>query len=425
LPSASSNPEETVSPSLRRNRRWALIGAAALAVCLLFAGAAASWHFSSGVVLPDHSSWPENVTVEEVAHGRVVLERMEETDRPGFYGLAWQGGHAIAGPILADNEDTVTRRLVKVDGYLVPGMEVALDPHVYSGNPLTARGLRFAPVPIDGELGPMPAWLIPGRSQIWAIVVHGINSAPKIGLRIAPALHQAGLSSLLITYREDLNAPESPDGYHHMGLTEWRDLEAAARYALSHGARRLVLIGYSMGGAIVTQFMQKSPFADSVDALVLDAPVLDWKETIEFNATEMGVPGFSAVPVEWAVGMRIDADWDSLDAQGHTEDFQLPILLFHGEEDDIVPIATSDEFADELSSWVTYHQVPEAGHTQAWNVNPQLYEERVEDFISATVGVETELKPQRKRARPSGRARSKEPAATYSPRRLPSKYHRR
>jgi len=166
-----------------------------------------------------------------------------------------------------------------------------------------------------------------------------------------------------------------------MGLTEWRDLAAAGRYALAHGAQRLVLVGYSMGGAIVAQFMERSPLAARVSRLVLDAPALDWKAILSFNATEMGFPSFGALPVEWAIGARIDADWDSLDAARHLEDFQLPILLFHGTEDEVVPISTSDEFAAELPRWVTYFRVPEAGHTEEWNVDPLLYERRLGAFL--------------------------------------------
>jgi alpha-beta hydrolase superfamily lysophospholipase len=230
----------------------------------------------------------------------------------------------------------------------------------------------------------MPAWLVPARSRTWAIVVHGINSTPQTGLRVVPALHRAGLPTLLITYREDLGAPASPDGFHHMGLTEWRDLAVAARYALAHGARRLILVGYSMGGAIVSQFMERSPLAPRVAGLVLDAPALNWKEILSFNATEMGFPSFGALPVEWAIGARIDADWDSLDALQHPDDFQLPILLFHGTEDDVVPISTSDDFAAELPRWVTYFRVPRAGHTEAWNVDHALYEERLGAFLART-----------------------------------------
>jgi alpha-beta hydrolase superfamily lysophospholipase len=230
----------------------------------------------------------------------------------------------------------------------------------------------------------MPAWQIPGRSDTWAIVVHGINDDPQVGLRIAPALHRTGLPSLLVTYREDLGAPSSPDGLHHMGLTEWRDLAAAARYALANGARRLILIGYSMGGAIVTQFMERSALAPRVAGLVLDAPVLDWQSTIAFNATQMGLPSFTATPVEWMVGARIDADWSSLDALQHPEDFHLPILLFHGTEDTVVPISDSDAFAAELPRWVAYHRVPRAEHTESWNVDPKLYDQRLAAFLART-----------------------------------------
>lgn len=367
---------------------------ATVAALLLALGILASWHFSSLVLVPDHSPWSERVDVEAVAPGRIELHRSEAASRPGYYGLVWQAGHAIVGPILSESSGTVTRKLSEVSGYLVPGVEAGFDTSVYVGNPRQARQLPFSSPGIASELGPMPAWLIPGPSQTWAIVVHGINDDREVGLRIAPALHRAGLTSLLISYRDDLGAPSSPDGHHHQGQTEWRDLAAAARYALHHGAKRLVLIGYSMGGALVSQFMERSPLAEHITALVLDAPALDWKAILEFNATRMGFPSFAALPVEWAIDVRTDVDWHSLDALEHPEDFHLPILLFHGTDDRVVPISTSDKFAEELPNWVTYYRVPAAGHVQSWNVNPGLYDRRLEAFLGRAL--ETQ------RARPHG-----------------------
>jgi alpha-beta hydrolase superfamily lysophospholipase len=366
-------------------RRWAAVAAVLAAVALL-ATAAAGWHFSSAVLVPDRSPWPAETTVEALAPGRVVLENTEETRRPGVYGLEWLGGRAIAGPVLDEDEDTVTRRLRAVDGYLASGMEVGIDPNVWAGDPTQAFGLPSSSVPIRGELGAMPAWLVPGRSRTWAIVVHGINATPQTGLRVVPTLHRAGLPTMVITYREDLGAPPSPDGFHHMGLTEWRDLAAAARYALAHGAERLVLVGYSMGGALATQFMQHSSLASRVSGLVLDAPVLDWRDVLSFNATEMGFPSFASLPVEWAIGTRIDADWESLDAHRHPDDFQLPILLFHGGEDKVVPISSSEELARELPSWVTFFRAPPAGHCESWNVDPRAYAARLSLFLTQEIG---------------------------------------
>jgi hypothetical protein len=230
----------------------------------------------------------------------------------------------------------------------------------------------------------MPAWLIPGRTHTWAIVVHGINGNREDNLRIVSTLHSAGSPVMLITYREDAGAPRSPDGLHHMGLTEWRDLQAAARYALAHGARHLVLIGYSMGGAIVAQFMERSPLAGRVSSIVLDAPALSWKAILSFNAKEDGFPSFAAAPIEWMIGARIDADWRSLDALDHTSSFHLPILLFHGTEDKLVPISLSDAFAKELPRWVTYYRVPRAGHVESWNVDPALYDQGLAAFLART-----------------------------------------
>lgn len=365
--------------------RWAVIAVTAV---LLAVGAAAflAWHFSSAALVPDHSAWPATAVVERVSHGTVDLERNSETERPGVYGLDWQGGHAIIGEVIHRQKDRVARRLRGVQGLLEPAMKVAVDPNVYVGNPRQALGLPFRTVGVPDELGPMPAWIVPGRSATWAIVVHGINGDRQEGLRIAPALHRAGLPTMLISYRGDLGAPPGPDGLHHMGLTEWRDLQAAVRYALGHGARRVLLAGYSMGGSLIAQFMERSALAPRVAGLLLDAPALDWRSILEFQAGRMGLPGLMALPVEWAIDLRVEPDWGSLDALEHPQAFHLPILLFHGIDDGTVPISTSDRFRTELGGSVTYFRVPDAGHTEAWNVNPSLYDRRLRAFLGSIRG---------------------------------------
>jgi fermentation-respiration switch protein FrsA (DUF1100 family) len=405
---SASEPEEVAPRGSRRRRltaalrlHWVLSSVAALGVVALLVGALASWHFSSVLLVPNHEGW-YRVKVDSVAPHRIVFERSEETERPGVYGLVWRGGHATVGKLLSADGDTVTRRLGDVDGYIVPGVEAWYDTDVYPGTPRSALGLPFTTVPIHSELGAMPAWIIPPKKgqarphrpttgniaaagDTWAIVVHGINGDLQEGLRLVPTLRRAGLTSMLISYRDDDGAPKSPDGLHHLGMTEWKDLEAAARYALAHGARHLVLAGYSMGGAIVARFMELSPLAGRVSALLLDAPALDWRRILEYHATEMGLPAVSVNPVEWAVGARIDVDWDGLDALEHAEDFQLPILIFHGDDDKQVPLSLSEDFADELPRWATLYAVPQAGHTQSWNVDPRKYESRVEGFLDAAL----------------------------------------
>lgn len=402
------------TPARRRPKRLlVLAGGLLLILALLAVAVTASWLFSSEVLVPRRTTWPLDATVRSVSKGQVTLSRSSDTLRPGVYGIDWHGGHAIVEGVLSSGAHTVTRSLSALRGVLAPGTRVAMDPSVYQGDPQAALGLRFANVQVPDELGPMPAWLVYGHAPgwghmprgghesglghasrlghtprwahipTWAIVVHGINSNRDDVLRFVPGLHRAGLPALVISYRDDNGAPRSPDGLHHMGLTEWQDLQAAARYALAHGARRLVLAGYSMGGSIVAQFMERSSLAPRVAALILDAPALDWKAILSFNASEMGLPSFAADPVEWMVGERIHADWNSLDALAHARDLHLPVLLFHGTADKLVPISTSDAFARELGPrFVTYYRVPGAAHVQSWNAGPLLYEERVDAFLA-------------------------------------------
>lgn len=372
---------------LRRHLRL-VVGVAIAALVGLAIGLLAVWHFSSVILAPDHSGWPLNTHVEAVEAGRIVLSRDDDSAQPGVYGIDWQAGHAIVGRILSEDEDTVTRRLSDVHGYLVPDIDVGLDSHVYAGDPRQTLGLPFRSVDVPDPLGPMPAWLIPAQprspranDRIWAIIVHGHNDNRQNALRILPTLRKAGLTSLAISYRNDLGAPASPDDLYHLGETEWRDLNASVRYAVGKGARRVVLIGYSMGGALIEQFMLHSPLSSRVAALALDAPVLDWRSVIEFSAEEMGFPGFLARPVEWAVDARVDPDWRDLDALSHTGSFQLPILLFHSTDDETVPIADSEDFAAALPNWVTFYRVPEVGHTENWNADPALYERRLAAFL--------------------------------------------
>jgi alpha-beta hydrolase superfamily lysophospholipase len=396
---------------LRRHVR-AVTASLVLLLAALAATVALFWHFSSVVLVPNHAEWPLETRVEAVEPGRIVLSRDDRSSQPGVYGIDWQAGHAIVGTILGESDDTIARRLSDVRGYLVPGTDVGLNSHVYSGDPRQALELPYRSVGVPDRLGPMPAWLIPAAppapraaADTWAIVVHGHNDNRQNDLRIAPALRQVGLPALLISYRNDLGAPDSPDGIYHLGQTEWLDLATAVRYALHHGARHVVLIGYSMGGALISQFMLRSPLAQRVAALVLDAPVLDWRSVLEFNAEQRGLPGFLALPVKWAIEIRANPDWDSLDALRHTGRFQLPILLFHSTEDDLVPISSSDEFAKSDRRWVTYYRVPVVGHTESWNLDPRLYEQRLRRFllqISPKPAAETAAETERARPRRSG-----------------------
>ena len=222
---------------------------------------------------------------------------------------------------------------------------------MFDGDPKSALGIPYEEIRFRSRVGPMPAWRIEGVRDTWAIFVHGYQSNRKAGLRYLPVFRRAGLPTLVISYRNDAGAPPSRDGKIHLGATEWEDLESAVEYARENGARRFVLMGVSMGGAIVSQFMRESKLARYVDGLVLDAPALSWKPILELQADERGVPWPILDTAEWLTEQRIDISWDELDQLKHLSEYTEPILLFHGTDDKTVPISTSDESRASYRGW--------------------------------------------------------------------------
>lgn len=366
----------------RRHRRRRLsVATAAIVVLALLGTVAVGWYFSSQVVEPNHDPGPFDDEVVSATPSAVTLKRSADTARPGVYGLDWPEGHAIVGRVQRSVDGEVTRTLRERRGVLKPGTKVAVDVNTYDGDPQTALGIPFREVGVPTGLGAMPAWQIPGRGDTWAIFVHGYNSSRVEGLRDVPVLRRLRIPTLLISYRNDVGAPKAPGGKIHLGATEWLDLQSAVRYARSRGARRFVLIGDSMGGAIVSDFVRWSKLAPRVRGFVLDAPALSWKPILSLQAGERNVPFFVLDTAELLIEQRIDVTWDELDQLRHTGEFKAPILLWHGTDDETVPISTSDELARKLPRLVDYERVRDASHVGAWNIDPRAYERRLRGFL--------------------------------------------
>lgn len=365
----------------RPGRRRLLAAGAALLALIVIAILVASWFLSGLLIDPHHDLVNDNIETVAVDHGRIVLARTPDSQRNGVYGLDWSSGHAVVGGLISTTPSTVTRHLMSVTGRLLRHAKVGLDPDVWTTNPRAALGLDYRSLTFPDPLGPMPAWVLAGRGSTWVIFVHGIDGSRAGGLRPLAALQSLGFPTLLIDYRNDVGAPASPDGLIHLGMTEWQDLDAAARWAMKQGAQRLVLYGDSMGGSIVTRFMHLSSLSGKVSALVLDAPVLDWAGVIDDQASRRDLP-FMAPPVKWMVGARINVSWTALDEIAQARSFRLPILLFQGTDDALVPWSESRDFARAAPGPVSYVSVKGAGHIESWNANPTVYEGHLRQFLA-------------------------------------------
>lgn len=384
------------------------MGAAAGVATAALSGAGsvgAATYFARRVLTPDRLK-PDDVQILAVADDSVTLGLTVETRQPGRYGLWFDGGegHARVGAVqgLDRASGSVRRVLEGVDAGDLHVGPARWNQYYFTGSPQDALGLSSYDVQIDSELGMLAAWEVPAGapdasdispSHRWAILVHGRGAPREECTRAVPVLHDLGFSVLIPTYRNDIDAPSSSDGRYSLGLSEWRDIEAAMLYAVEAGAHEVVLFGWSMGGAIVLQTLDRSWLSDRVTAVVLDAPVIDWADVLRHHGVLHKIPGpigslsRSLIGRRWArrlVGVHEPIDVALTNWEHRSDELKHRTLLIHSLDDEFVPAGPSISLAAKRPDLIRFEPWGLARHTKEWNVDPDRWEAVVRDFLAGS-----------------------------------------
>ncbi|HEX5030059.1 MAG TPA: alpha/beta fold hydrolase [Candidatus Eisenbacteria bacterium] len=224
------------------------------------------------------------------------------------------------------------------------------------------------------------------------ILVHGMGATRAEAIRLLHETASFGLPSLVITYRNDPGAPGSPDGLLHLGMTEWKDLERAVEYSRRAGARDVILVGYSTGGALIARFLLSSTLAESVRGVILESPVLDWHAATAHYARHHRIPAPLATLGTQIAGWRAGIQWAGLEPLAHAKELRAPMLVIHGTADPVVPLWTSESLATRRPDLVTLIKIPGAGHVESWNADSTAYGKNVREWLQR-VGLEPTVSP--------------------------------
>ncbi|QKW05786.1 hypothetical protein HUT18_04730 [Streptomyces sp. NA04227] len=321
--------------------------------------------------------------------GRIVLTRSLASLRAGVFGLTGEDCHAIVGPVLEADPgapaDTVVRRLDAVTrGTVERGTRVHFTPQVHIGDPRSALGIDYEDIEVPGELGNLPAWLVPDSRTTWVIAVHGLGTTREHPMVLFDLFRRFRMPVLDLAYRGDAGAPRRPDGVSRLGEREWRDVDAAMRHAVRLGADRLVLVGWSTGASMALHAALNSPLGDLVSGLVLDSPVLSWQAVLRGLAAARHTPApvlpLAVRAAQGRTGLRGDAL-----AITAASALRAPTVLLHSPEDELAPYALSLALAERRPDLVSLHTVPHASHGALWNAAPTEYEEHLRRFLTSIV----------------------------------------
>lgn len=370
------------------------ISALILLIIVFFVGG--GWYFSDqikdGTIEVNHNKPAFDLEVADIDGNQVTLltnpdTRATDWQAEGVWGIECSGGYGQVSEIIDLKDQSVIRKYTALKGNLKAGDKIRFDAYAFPGDPLQSHGIQFDEVYYSSDVGNFPAWYIDGSGDVWTIMVHGHGTSRVEAMRVIPVVKELDLPSLVITYRNDEGVPQNPDGLEWFGLTEWKDLEGAVNYALNHGAKGVIVTGYSMGGGIILEFLYKSPLANRVNGVVLDSPMLNLGACIEHQARQRRlpvlrthIPGLMIWIAKNFSSIRFGIDYKQLDYLSNVDELAVPILLFHGDTDKTIPVDLSDTFAKKRSDIVRYVR-SNGSHVRTWNVMHSEYEKYLKDFL--------------------------------------------
>ena len=328
----------------------------------------------------------------------------------GLYGIIGQNGDAVVGEILSVNESLVTRKLLQINGTLVEGDLIRdtalivkdedinkykiLGSNSWSGQvsegvytPKSVSDLDFETVTYNSELGDFPAYLTNNGDNGIVIFVHGFRGDYKrevFAMVRSREFAEYGYRSMIISYRNDRGLPKDPSGIFQYGVTEWKDLDSAIEKARTL-TDNIVLFCISGGGGPCSSWLGNADNQSKVSGLIYEAPVISFWESVEINGESRfpWVPSTLFSYFKLFTEIRYGVDFDSMDFRYDLIDSQIPALLFHGDDDEWVPVSMSDFIASNRSYKYTYKRYENVGHVTAWNADPDEYQQAIKTFLNS------------------------------------------
>ena len=189
-----------------------------------------------------------------------------------------------------------------------------------------------------------------------------------------------GRSALLVDQRSN---GASDGNVITFGIREHRDCLSWVDFMVERFGPdvKIILTGVSMGAATVLMAAGK-PLPENVIGVLADCGFTSARDIIKKVIRGMGLPAELSYPFV-KLGARLYGHFD-LDETSPVEAMKtckVPVLLFHGEEDDYVPCEMSRINYEACAGRKKLVIVPGAGHCLCYSIAPEVYTAALREFF--------------------------------------------
>ena len=225
-----------------------------------------------------------------------------------------------------------------------------------------AIGLAYEDVAFAASDGvSLHGWFVPGRSDLTLLWCHGNGGNISHRLENLLLVHnELGLNVFLFDYRGYGRSEGKPS---EQGT--YLDAEAALHYLDSRNdihQDRTIYLGSSLGGGVAVELaMLRSPYG-----LILESTF----PSIRYMARL----SFPILPLH----LFLQARYDSEAKIGRID---TPLLILHGDKDDLVPIQAGRRLFDAAKDPKEFHTIVGAGHNDTYLVGGKAYWDAMGSFI--------------------------------------------
>jgi uncharacterized protein len=203
-------------------------------------------------------------------------------------------------------------------------------------------------------------WYLPASAPRRGSILFLHGNAQNISTHIASVawLPAQGFDVLLFDYRGYGRSGSSPSlpGLH-------LDFEAALETLLARPGTdpdRVVVFGQSLGGSLAITALAASPRREQVQALIVEGAFTSYRAL----AREKLAGLWLSWPFQVPLGLTIDDRYRPVDVIGELA--PLPLLIVHGEDDQVVPREHATALYEAARPPKTLWLVPGAGHIAAF-----------------------------------------------------------
>ena len=228
--------------------------------------------------------------------------------------------------------------------------------------------VRVEEVSFAAKGGPrLHGWWLEGTGESRGTVVycHGNHGNLTHHVEFVKWLPRRGFHVLIFDYR---GFGKSAGSVERSGTVD--DAVAAIDFALQRDAKRVVVFGHSLGGAIgIVAAAQRL----AVRAVVAESTFPSYRAAARATA-----PALS-----WLVPLLVSAGSDPVDALPEIP--PRPLLIVHGAEDDIAPVELAWELYRRAEQPKGIHIVEGASHATPWGAEGAKFEERIVEFFASAI----------------------------------------